>query len=141
MRVIVMKIAGASYAVPMTQLREVVVGPRVSPLPTAPATVLGLMNLRGDVIPVVDGHTLLGSSAASTRTPQVAVVVDTRVGSCAAIAVDERPDTADLGDLVQEAETVGGEGVYRIGDDVAVLLHLPTVLANAGLALHGEDPR
>ena len=49
-----------TYAVSLETVREVVVDPRVTQLPTAPAVVRGVFNLRGDIVPLLDTGLLLG---------------------------------------------------------------------------------
>lgn len=51
---IVFSLAEAHYAVPINQVVEVGEAQRITPVPNAPAWVLGVTNLRGDIISVVD---------------------------------------------------------------------------------------
>lgn len=46
------------YAVEIANVIEIVKVPRISFLPSAPRFILGLMNLRGNIIPVVNTHKL-----------------------------------------------------------------------------------
>lgn len=59
-----------------SELREVVLIPKLTPLPEAPPWVLGLLNLRGEILPVVDIQSrLLGTR----RIPEISdhvVIVD-----------------------------------------------------------------
>jgi purine-binding chemotaxis protein CheW len=43
-----------NYAIPLLSVREVVAMPTVTALPETPPYFLGIMNLRGEVIPVID---------------------------------------------------------------------------------------
>jgi chemotaxis signal transduction protein len=65
-RAIVFRVGLLRLALPLTSIREVVVPPeRLSRVPRASAGVLGIMNLRGRVVAVVDLlHALPGSLAA-----------------------------------------------------------------------------
>jgi purine-binding chemotaxis protein CheW len=51
---------GHRFAVDVAEAREVVVFEQVTPVPLAPSFVLGLANLRGTVMPVVDLAPMLG---------------------------------------------------------------------------------
>ncbi len=42
-----------TYALPLEAVREVVVDPRVTELPTSPAVVRGVFNVRGDIVPLL----------------------------------------------------------------------------------------
>jgi purine-binding chemotaxis protein CheW len=53
-RFVVFELDAEEYAVPIKTVTEVVPYLEVSPVPGAPAYILGLMNLRGKVVPVLD---------------------------------------------------------------------------------------
>lgn len=63
------------YAVPMENVLELQRLPRITPLPSVPAWLRGVTNLRGDVLSVVDLRSLLGLSTAETHMSQRLVVV------------------------------------------------------------------
>ena len=48
------RVGGEQYALPVTSVLEVVEIERLTPVPGAPSAVLGVCNLRGQVMPVVD---------------------------------------------------------------------------------------
>ncbi len=47
-------IGGDAYAIPVELLNEIIVAPKIFPVPTTPSHVLGVINLRGNILPVVD---------------------------------------------------------------------------------------
>jgi purine-binding chemotaxis protein CheW len=56
------EVRGREYAIDVTQIREIVRGQDVTPLPKAPALIEGVIDLRGGVVPVVDlGRALDGT--------------------------------------------------------------------------------
>jgi purine-binding chemotaxis protein CheW len=59
-RACVVVLGGRQFAVDVTDAREVVVLDTTTPVPGAPTVVIGLMNLRGNVLPVVEARPLLG---------------------------------------------------------------------------------
>jgi len=63
--VIVFALGGARYAVELRWVREVVTLGFVTPVPTAPAAIGGLANLRGAVTPVIDVRPALGIAVPS----------------------------------------------------------------------------
>jgi len=63
-RVIVCRVAGERFALPITVVREVVATPPLARVPGAPAAVRGVANLRGSLITVVSGPALFGVTAA-----------------------------------------------------------------------------
>lgn len=52
-------LAGQSYAAPVGRVQEVIRPHDIAPVPGAPAAMLGLMNLRGRLLPVLDGRVRL----------------------------------------------------------------------------------
>jgi len=58
-RVLVVAANGAFFAVPMASVHQVLRHPMVTRVPLAPPAVVGLLNLRGQIVPAVDLRTLL----------------------------------------------------------------------------------
>jgi purine-binding chemotaxis protein CheW len=63
------------YCVPLTQVREVRRLGLVTAIPQSPQHMIGVVNLRGDVVPVVDLPAVLGLNASVNPQPQHIVVV------------------------------------------------------------------
>jgi len=59
-RLLVFRAGGESYALPMESVREVECVGRVTPVPGAPGFVRGLVNLRGEILPLLDLAALVG---------------------------------------------------------------------------------
>jgi purine-binding chemotaxis protein CheW len=124
MDAVLLPVGDALYAVPTSWVREVVTTPALTRLVTAPATVLGLFNLRGEIVPLLDVAALLG--AGRTGPVAFAVVLDTRLGVVALSAtsfparrmLDAAPGTSDL----------SGAATYRVGRQLAVLVDVQAVL-------------
>ncbi|HTM20310.1 MAG TPA: chemotaxis protein CheW [Kofleriaceae bacterium] len=106
--VIVFALGGARYAVELRWVREVAVLGFVTPVPTAPASIGGVANLRGAVTPVVDVRAALelpppparaddDGPARAPRKGDGAVVVDVD-GLVAALWIDNVEQVATLRD-------------------------------------------
>ncbi len=67
-------IAGQAYGLPIGEVREVVSVPALLPLAGAPAYLPGLLNLRGQFIPVLDARSLVGMPARIAVTDQVIIL-------------------------------------------------------------------
>ena len=87
---------GEPYALPVDQVQEVEPLGELTPLPRAPRAALGLVNIRGRIVPVLDLAQLLGAAAASKPTR---LVVTSVAGKCVAFAVDEVTSVAPLRDV------------------------------------------
>lgn len=128
MRALLLRIGDDSYAVPMEQAREVVGTPVVTALPTAPATVLGVCNVRGEIIPVFDTGALLGVRPMTDF--GAIVVMETALGP-AGLAMSDIGASVELGELVADTETPGTRGARSLAGGIAVVIDLESLLAPA----------
>lgn len=53
-------LGGEEYAIPLLAVKEVIAPPEITPVPQCPPYFLGIMNLRGQIISVIDMRTKLG---------------------------------------------------------------------------------
>jgi len=116
------------YAIETASVREVVAAPDLHVLPTAPPSVLGVFNLRGEIVPVFDLAALLGLG--TTDEVAFVAVVDTSLGP-AALALTGAAETADLGEPIASSDTAGTIATYSIGQQLAVLIDVATLLVPA----------
>jgi chemotaxis signal transduction protein len=123
--VVVFPIGADRYAVATSEVHEVVADPRPTKLPTAPAVLLGVFNLRGAVIPIFDTAALLG--VGKITDPQVALVVATTAGP-AALTADGLPSHLELDSEAGPSQLRGTLGVYNVDDTVVVLLDVEALL-------------
>ena len=126
MEVLLLPVGEELYSVPIQAFREVVVAPRLTRLPTAPDSVLGLINVRGEIVPLLDIAALMG--VGSTANGAFAAVLDTAAGR-AAVATTAPPSSQALGRRTGMSSVTGARGVYSQGDRLAVLIDFDTVLA------------
>ena len=63
---LVVEVAGAFFEIPVEQAREVVRAPRLVRVPGAPPETLGIVNLRGSVVTVLDLAVILERGSAVT---------------------------------------------------------------------------
>ena len=76
-RACVVLLGGRPFAVDVMDAREVVLVDTTTPVPGAPATVVGVMHLRGRVLAVIEVRPLLGLPVrAATGRPRALVVAD-----------------------------------------------------------------
>ena len=126
MQALLLPVGADRYALELVAIREVVVAPTVVPLPGAPATVLGVANLRGEVVPVFDTVALLGRGRLERLA--FAAVAETEAG-LAALAADGEPSTVVLDEPVGAAESPVASGRFALPDGVVVLLDVDALLA------------
>ncbi|MBV8949347.1 MAG: chemotaxis protein CheW [Actinobacteria bacterium] len=119
------------YAIDVAVVREVVAQPLLRPVPTAPPAVLGVFNLRGEIVPLFDTAVLLGREPVNAS--PFAAVLQARRGSFA-LATTDVPRSARLGDPAA-AELPGSLISFAVGDQLATLLEPELALA---LIIGGE---
>lgn len=125
-----LRVAGEQYALPTDRVRQVVVAPAVTPIPAAPPAVLGVFNLRGEIVPLVDLCRLLGLPGDAGPRAPFAVVVDTPDGR-AGLTLAEVPRLASLGPHVGRTDTPGRAGIFAVDDEPVVLLDSDALLSPA----------
>ncbi len=89
------------YALPVEGVREIAPVGQISPVPGAPAEVLGIWNLRGEVMAVVDLAAALGIAGEAGDRIVVAEQGDLRAG----LMVDEVIDICSLPEAREPAES------------------------------------
>jgi chemotaxis signal transduction protein len=121
-----------TYALPLDRVREVAVEPRVTELPTAPPAVLGVFNLRGEIVPLFDTGRLLGLR--SVERGHYAVVVETEHG-VAGLAATAMPLTARLSEPVGPSDVEATTETFLVGDRrLAVALDVAALLSPARIS-------
>jgi purine-binding chemotaxis protein CheW len=73
MRVCLFSIGEDFYAIPVDVLMEIIIPQKIFPVPTTPSHVLGVINLRGNIVPIVDIRPALSLAQQSVH-GQIAIV-------------------------------------------------------------------
>ena len=121
-----------TYALPLEAVREVVVDPKVTELPTSPAVVRGVFNVRGDIVPLLDTALLLGLRPVIEE--PYAVLIETAHGIAGLVAT-EMPMTVRLSESVGHSDMEGTTETYLVGDSrLAVALDVSTLLSPARIS-------
>ena len=114
--VIVFALGGSRYAVELRWVREVVTLGFVTPVPGAPASIAGVVNLRGTVTPVLDLIAALAddpsdasSATSSPRKGDGAIVVEVEA-VIAALYVNNVEEVSTLGEKADGQMLVDSHG-------------------------------
>ena len=132
------QIGEGHYAIPLTEVSQIIRHENVTDVPTALPYVEGVINIGGEVIPVVNLRSRFSLSAAEiTRKNRVIIIQrqDSRYG----VLVDSVREILDLDEnsIAPEAASVFGmkaefvRGIAKIRDNVLVLLDIFKVLSTA----------
>ncbi len=129
------------YGLEILKVREIIGYMDITAVPQTPEYVRGVINLRGQVIPVVDLRAKFGMATAE-RTDQTCIIVveisqDGRKFNTG-IVVDHVQEVLDIaGDAIEDAPQFGSNvetdfilGMGKIGDTVKILLDIDRVLAS-----------
>jgi purine-binding chemotaxis protein CheW len=132
------------FGLEILKVREIIGYIEVTAVPQTPAYVRGVINLRGQVIPVVDLRAKFDMNAEQTTTETCIIVVETKHGADkfnTGIVVDRVRDVLDItADQIEDApvfdasvETSFVLGMAKVADSVKILLDINRVLGSAEL--------
>lgn len=127
------------YGLPILGVREIIGYMDITAVPRAPACVTGVINLRGQVIAVVDLRTRFRMEAVPRTEQTCIVVVETSHGIrklCTGLIVDRVSEVLDVaGEEIEEAPAFGNAvdtdfilGMAKSGSTVKMLLDIARVL-------------
>jgi purine-binding chemotaxis protein CheW len=132
------------YGLEILKVREIIGYMDVTAVPRTPVYVKGVINLRGQVIPVVDLRTKFSMAEAEVTEQTCIIVVEiTQAGKAfnTGIIVDHVSEVLDIGtDQIEEAPQLssGTEssfilGMAKIAEQVKILLDIDKVLGHESL--------
>ncbi|MEW6368590.1 MAG: chemotaxis protein CheW [Acidobacteriota bacterium] len=135
-KILLLDIAGHRYGVPSEDVREVLRAVTVVPLPRAPGIVLGVINLRGSVVPVLDVRTRFRLPTREIRESDHFVVASAG-GRTVAVSVDRALDLTEVNPAAVEdpARAVPGAeyvaGIAKLPDGLVLIHDLRSFLSQA----------
>lgn len=148
-------LAHEEYGLEILKVREIIGYIDVTAVPQTPGYVKGVINLRGQVIPVVDLRAKFGMPTAEVTDETCVIVVEIAEGGRkfnTGIVVDRVQEVLDIdGGDIEEAPVFDASvdtafilGMAKVGESVKILLDIDKVLRGndlGGLAVEGDDPQ
>lgn len=122
------RVAGEEYALPVSSVLEVGELGEVTPVPGAPPEVIGVRNLRGQVITVIDLAGLLGLHA---EAPPGLIVVAKEGTRQAGLAVDEVLEVGPVPEPSSETESDLLAGAAVVGESLVGVVDVSAVLGRS----------
>ncbi|QIK38911.1 chemotaxis protein CheW [Caldichromatium japonicum] len=130
-------LADETYAIDVLQVQEVLKVPDITPVPGVPDYILGIINLRGDVVTVIDARRRLGLPMREPDEASRIVIIDVDRQNIG-ILVDSVAEVVQIPeDAVDPAPAVGNEqtsrfilGVTSSGDGLTILIDLNKLLSD-----------
>jgi purine-binding chemotaxis protein CheW len=130
-KLLVVEMAGGLYGLDSRTVREIVAVLEAARLPGAPPHVRGVVNLRGQLLTVVDlGHRLTGTA---TPAGEGSIVVITASDRVLGLLVDDVHDVQELQVVPTEREVLARvdgllTGVGRLDDEVVLVIDIPELV-------------
>ncbi len=136
-------LADEEYGLEILKVREIIGYMDITAVPQTPHHVKGVINLRGQVIPVIDLRAKFGMETTDVTEETCIIVVEISQGDrtfSTGIVVDHVQEVLDIaGENIEEAPQFGSSvntdfilGMGKIGESVKILLDIDKVLG-------GED--
>ena len=140
-------LANEEYGLEILKVREIIGYMEITAVPQTPHCVRGVINLRGQVIPVIDLRAKFGMETVEVTEETCIIVVEIAQGDhkfSTGIVVDHVQEVLDIsGENIEEAPQFGSAvntdfilGMGKIGDTVKILLDIDMVLAGDELQLN-----
>jgi purine-binding chemotaxis protein CheW len=134
-------LGGEKYGVPIMKIKEIIGFLDITPVPCTPDFVLGVINLRGKVIPVIDLKKKFGMPSCERTRLTCIIVIDIGVREMG-IMVDTVSEVESIpGDQIEEAPDFGPDikteyilGMGKLKERVAILLNIQRVLTGEEIA-------
>lgn len=128
---LVFQIGNETYGAPLLQVQEIRTYTRATRVPNAPNYVLGVINLRGNIIAVIDARTRFGLPPLPEDESTVVVVAQVS-DKVFGLRLDSVSDVMDIPlDQVQPTPPIASEATHRflngmvqVGERVVILLNL-----------------
>ncbi|MBN2591465.1 MAG: purine-binding chemotaxis protein CheW [Sedimentisphaerales bacterium] len=133
-------LANEEYGLEILKVREIIGYMDITTVPQMPDYIKGVINLRGQVIPVIDLRAKFGMETAEITEQTCIIVVETTQGgrNCSTgIVVDHVQEVLDItGDNIEETPEFGSSvntdfivGLGKVGLTVKILLDIDKVLS------------
>ena len=138
MQCVTFELDDETYGINVMQVQEVLRETEVAPVPGAPHYVIGIINLRGNVVSVIDARTRFGLSAIE-RTDMTRIIVIEAQQQIIGILVDSVAEVVDIKlSEIETAPNVGNDessryidGVVSRDEKLLILVDLDKLLSEA----------
>jgi purine-binding chemotaxis protein CheW len=142
-------LSNEEYGLEILKVREIIGYMQITAVPQTPAHIKGVINLRGQVIPVVDLRMKFGMPEAQVTEETCIIVVEINQGDRkfqTGIVVDRVKEVLDIeGESIEDAPQFGSNvdtnfilGMGKVNDAVKILLDIDKVLGGEQFASLGN---
>lgn len=139
-QVLTFDLAGESYGVDILRVQEIRGWSPVTRIPMTPPHILGVLNLRGSIVPIVDLRARFGLEAAEFTPLTVIIVLTVETAGVRrefGLVVDAVAEVVDLSaDSLRDSPNPGGKdkgelvaGLATVDDRMLILLNVDEIVA------------
>ena len=142
MQLVVFALGDEEYGLPITQVQEIIRFSQPRTIPNPHASIRGVINLRGRIIPVCDLKRQLNVGTADVADDACKIVIVESAGGSAGLMVDGVNEVLTVTEDQLEPDT-GSEdgylnGIAKVGERLIVLLDPPGLIEALGVAPHAR---
>jgi purine-binding chemotaxis protein CheW len=135
LRWVTFRLGDEAYGINVMQVQEVLRMTEIAPVPGAPDYVLGIINLRGNVVTVIDTRRRFGLDPVESDDATRIIIIETE-GHIVGILVDSVAEVVNLrASEIETAPNVGNnesaryiQGVYSREGDILILVDVNKLL-------------
>lgn len=146
LQLVTFRLSGEDFGLDISMVKEIIRLQNITPMPKAPEFIEGVINLRGQIIAVMDLAKRL-SVAKLNRTEKSRIVVVEIEGNTVGLIVDEVPEVLRLSEenidpapemFESKVHTDYIGGVGKVGERLVIILNTSKVLSGEELKQVGE---
>ncbi|MCI3923710.1 chemotaxis protein CheW [Paenibacillus sp. TRM 82003] len=134
-QLVTLRVDGEHFGIPITEVYEIIFVPALTGIAKAPETIIGVINLRGQIIPVVDLRLIFGKPRSEPSKRQ-RIVVSQSQGKIMGLLVDEVTEVLRIQENRLEAApetlvtpyTAYIDAIYKLDERIVVLLKMDRLL-------------
>ena len=134
-QLVTFRLQGETYGINVMQVQEVLRMTEIAPVPGAPSYVLGIVNLRGNVVTVIDTRNRFGLPPVDTDDATRIVIIETE-GHIIGVLVDSVAEVVNLqSSEIETPPNVGNhesaryiQGVYSRDGEILILVDVNKLL-------------
>lgn len=140
MQLVVFALGDEEYGLPITQVQEIIRFSEPRSIPNPHASIRGVINLRGRIIPVCDLKLQLDVQADARPDAECEIVIVESDAGSAGLIVDDVTEVMTVTEDQIEPEAGSREGylsgIAKVGERLIVLLDAPGLVAALGVRVH-----
>ncbi|MBY6037838.1 chemotaxis protein CheW [Fictibacillus nanhaiensis] len=136
LKMVIVKAGEEEYGLPINHVASIERVLDITPMPEMPQEVLGVIHLRGNIIPIIDFGQLLGSAKAKVTEASRIVVLQNEQGYLG-LLTEAATDVIDIqSDMIQSPGSFNQQedsliqGVAKQNDQLIIVLNCPVIFKN-----------